>query len=440
MELSWEEIQDWIRKSERVLIKKLSRNDCSWADDPGKHQRGVYIPSEIRDSGFLPRLENTNPAKPHILDTRFRTLWPHSGETRLSALKHYTNKGPETHMTRLPKEEFSSLTPASWLIGGLLSEPIADSQYWFMTLDSATEEAELLESLFDLDAEFHCALFAPENLPNAPEDELEDLIGELSQAIKDGNLHNFVRSVSKMPAPSELAQQAQNQYLAEEGLNELNPFELEAPGDVIMRISRDLEYRLYKRAELRFRAAQTLSVLLKQADLVTAVVRGYPELDAVFLSASQTRKSRAGRSFETHLSTLLNAGRIKFEEQAVTGGRRPDFVLPDVGTLMSTKRNFNDAAVISLKTTLRERWKQVSKERFNSSLFLATVDDRVSEEAIAEMDAQGIVLVVPETLKASKDTCYSNRGSVITFRDFFRTEIGKKRGFLIQMVAASPQE
>ena len=62
-----------------------------------------------------------------------------------------------------------------------------------------------------------------------------------------------------------------------------------------MRISRDIEYALYKHAELRQRAAQAAGVLLRGQDPVAALVRGFGQLDGLFLSAAQTRKSRAGR-------------------------------------------------------------------------------------------------------------------------------------------------
>ena len=32
----WSDIVEWIERSESLFIKKLSRNDCSWADDPDK--------------------------------------------------------------------------------------------------------------------------------------------------------------------------------------------------------------------------------------------------------------------------------------------------------------------------------------------------------------------------------------------------------------------
>lgn len=223
---------------------------------------------------------------------------------------------------------------------------------------------------------------------------------------------------------------AQRVFLQQYHLGNLNPYEMLAPGDAIMKISRDIEYSLYKRAERRYRAAEVIRIITNGgADIVSSVVRGFPDLDATFLSASQHRKSRAGRSFEQHIARLLRDGRIAFEEQAVTGGRRPDFVLPNLVVLKSEKRKFEEAMVLSAKTTLRERWKQVAMEKFNCALFLATVDDRVSSAAIDDMSNQGIHLVVPESLKKSKETCYNGKTNVITFREFFDDEISSKRPY-----------
>ena len=101
--------------------------------------------------------------------------------------------------------------------------------------------------------------------------------------------------------------------------------------------------------------------------------------------------------------------------------------MPNVKALKQAVRAYDDALILSLKTTLRERWKQVPMEKFNCALFLATVDDRVSSDAIEDMRGLGIHLLVPETLKKSKETCYGNKANVITFRDFFDEEIRTKR-------------
>lgn len=425
---SWTDIQSWMARSSSVLIKKLARNDCAWADGAENgHQNGVYIPREIREAGFFPPLRNTNPDKSHILDARFETVWPSTGETKLSALKHYTNKGTEMHFTRVPRDEFSNLTPASWLLGGTIEVPIGHASHWFMVIDSAAEEAELLESMFVLDSDFHFGLFDPDDLPNARPDETEQLIEELASALRNGTLDQFIKQASRMPASEDFALQAQNSWLAENTKEKIDPWSTLNPGDTIMRISRDIEYSLYKRAEVRFRAAQVLRTISAGADLVNAIVRGFPDLDATFLSAAQTRKSRAGRSFEHHVGRVFKDGNIRYEEQVILGNRRPDFVLPDVVTLKSKTRPFEGAMIVSLKTTLRERWKQLSMERINGDVFLATVDDRVTADAIADMADNGIHLLVPESLKKSKETCYADKSNVITFRDFFDEEIARKR-------------
>lgn len=425
----WSDIQEWVGKSYQLLIKKLSRNDCGWADSSKNgHQNGVYIPRAIRESKFFPQLQNINRNKPHIFESQFKTFWPATGKIKLSNLKHYSNKGTEMHFTGIPKSEFAGLTPASLIIGGVLREPIDNTHHWFMIVDSNTEEVELLEAMFDLGAEFHCGLFDPANALKIQKDEIELLVDELSVALKNGSLTTFITTVSKMPAPEILAAEAQRAYLQQHQLNELNPYEIQTPGDAIMKISRDIEYSLYKRAERRYRAAEVIRIITNGGpDIVSSVVRGFPELDATFLSASQHRKSRAGRSFEQHISRLLRDGRIAFEEQAVTGGRRPDFVLPSVKTLKMKTRTVEEALVLSAKTTLRERWKQLVMEKSNCALFLATVDDRVSASAIEDMNNQGIHLVVPESLKKSSETCYDNKTNVITFREFFDEEISSKR-------------
>lgn len=423
----WPEIAEWIGRSQEVLIKKLSRNDCSWADDPRKHQAGFYVPDSLQNSGFFPELRNTNPDKAHILDAFYRTFWPASGEIKESALKHYTNKGTEFHCTRVPREQFSGLSPASLLIGGKLRVPVDSASHWFIVVDSESLEAEIIETVFSLASDFHFELFSPDVLTTSMSNE-DRLITELREALRDGTLPDFIAR-QRLPSPADLASHAQQVWLRENNSAELDPFALDTPGDAVMRISRDIEFGLYKQAELRQRAAQAAGLLLRGNDLIAALVHGFGELDQLFLSAAQTRKSRAGLSFEHHIQRLLKNGRIRHEAQAIFGGRRPDFVLPNVAALNDPDRV--ESLILSLKTTLRERWKQLGLERRFGAVFLATVDDRVSIPAIEEMGRNGIVLVVPELLKKSTEACYAGSADVITFRDFFHEQIRARRPSLI---------
>jgi len=432
----WNDIASWIKRSEQIFIKKLSRNDTSWADSARNgHQNGFFIPRPIAESSFFPKLKNSNPDKPHIFDAQYPTFWPASGEVRTSTIKYFSVRNPskvnakpryEWQHTGVPKEQFQALSPASLLLIGRLGHAVSGASYWFMVVDSVSEEAEIIETAFELDADFHYGLFDPALLA-APASATDQLIAELAQAIKDGTLEQFIRRQA-LPPPETLATQAQAKWLKENGLSDMNPFSVSQPGDVVMRISRDIEYAIYKHAELRFRAAQVARILLYGgADPVANLVRGFAELDSIFLSAAQTRKSRAGLSFEHHVERLFRDGRVRYEAQAVFGGRRPDFVLPDVKELNAK----GDVVIVSLKTTLRERWKQLALEKPFGAIFLATVDDRVSGEAIDEMGRNAISLVVPESLKKAKESAYDDFSNVITFRQFFDDEVKSKRPTLI---------
>lgn len=431
----WPTVEKLAAKSTQLFIKKLSRNDASWAIDSSKHQAGFYIPKEVRESGFFPTLIADNPEKPHIYHSSCVSFWPQTGEIKQSGLRHFSNKGPETHFTTVPREAFSDLSPASWLVSGKLSDLYHEATHWFVVVDSCSDDAEILETNLDLQADFHFGLFDPDRLAihaALVAGQADQLIEELNRAMRAGTLEEFVSSASLIPSSDEIAKQARQQFLLMSGEATLDPYQLENPGDVIMRISRDIEYRIFKQHELRRRASEVVAILARNQNLPAAVVRGFPLLDSVFLSASQQRKTRAGRSFESHLGFVLSAGRILHEEQAVLGGRRPDFVLPSKSTLaLRGKRPYIEALILSAKTTLRERWKQITHERFNCAIFLATVDDRISKQALDEMQQLDICLVVPESLKQSKETFYSGHQNVISFREFFDSEIRKDRPYLI---------
>ncbi|WP_052103727.1 MULTISPECIES: type II restriction endonuclease [Lysobacter] len=430
----WWKIQSLASQSTELFVKKLSRNDTSWADDSGKHQAGFYIPRPIREAGFFPELQANNPAKLHIFHAECTVLWPQTGEITLSNMRHYSNKGPETHFTGLPKPLFRDLTPASLILSGRLAQPISDCSYWIIVLDSATEEAELLETALDLEAGFHYGRFEPSRFEDASRlarDETQELIERLQSAIRNGTLPELLAEYADIPNPATIAAGARKEWLQTNGFTGLDPWAIPNPGDAIMEISRDIEFRHYRRYELRRRAVELVSLLADSSDLTTAVVRRFPEIDRVFLSASQQRKNRAGRSFEHHIAASLKAGHIRFTEQAVTGGRRPDFVMPDLSALRSKKRTYAEALVLAAKTTLRERWKQVSSERLNCDVFLATVDDRVAASSIREMANADIRLVVPEALKSSDEAHYKGQPNVLSFREFFDGEIRKSRPFLV---------
>jgi hypothetical protein len=418
-----------INRAESLLLKKLARNDCSWADDPMKHQGGPFLPQAAFDTGFFPNLENINTQKPHIYEAVIEIAWLSQSEVKEGRLVHYSNKGSERHLTRVSKADFAALTPASFL---LIAKIRGERRYEALTIDSATTSAEWLEDRLRLSSDFSLAMFTAEEIRINAGSEQERLIQEILEALDTKQLDPLIVNY-QLRAPEQIALDAQQQFKEKNGLTSLSPFEILSPGDAIREISRDLEFDIYKKEEFKLTAVQVAKSLVSaygvdnRRNVIGSVVKACASLDLhnVFQSAAQRRMSRGGRSFELHLSTIMQDGGVPFEAQVVSGGRRPDFVLPNSTALNSTPSDPTRACVLSAKTTVKERWKQIVLEDFGCPLFLATLDERISKPALDQMYKLNITVVVPESFKNSRITNYRKHDAVITYRHFFDKVNGK---------------
>ena len=420
-------LEEILSRSEHLYLKKLSRNDRDWARLDNKKQSGVYISPLERDSGFFPSLKPKErlPGKPPILEAFFDTIWPEVKDRKTSRLVNYTSKGSETHFTRLPKQAFSALNPASFLLIGKKA-----SIFTCITVDSQQPGYELITDRLSLQPDFIAGIFVVEEVNQRSRSELSGFVDEILGALLAGKIEEPAKKYANIPPSIEIAALARNKYLRENNLDSLSPFHLENPGDAIRMISRGIEYEIIKERQLRSKAVELIRVIVGDNpnagidQIVRNIAFKYADIDAVLLSASQQRRSRAGLSFEHHISVMLRDGGIPFEEQVVLKSRkRPDFILPSLSLYNTDSRSNLEALVLSAKTTLRERWKQVPMEIRNCELFLATVDENISENAIKEMGNQGIFLVVPEALKNSDTTDYKDSETVISFKSFFSNNI-----------------
>lgn len=421
-------------ESEALFVKKLSLNDRDWARLPNKHQAGVYVPPPERDGGFFPPLDTKqreDPGADEIREAFFTVEWPEVGEARQARLVHYTSKGPETHMTRLPKPAFRDLAPASLLVIGRNG----DGTYKALTLDSEGPDCEALSDILDLPPDFVSGLFSLQAVKHEREEKALSFIEEVLKAFFDGKLAELAAQYSAMPATADLAAAARARFLSDNGLPNLNPFVLGKPGDALRDISRGVEYEIFRDLQTKSRAIDLVRLILGDDPTVfspekalRAIVLDFPKIDALLLSAAQQRKSRAGYSFEHHIEAMLSDGGVPFEKQVIIEAKkRPDFILPSFALYADPGRTSQEAIVLSAKTTLRERWKQVAQEMKNCDLYLATVDENIAANAIEDMAAQGIQLVVPESLKNSDTTEYKKQTSVLSFKTFFESDIAVER-------------
>ncbi|EFG6538973.1 restriction endonuclease [Escherichia coli] len=151
------------------------------------------------------------------------------------------------------------------------------------------------------------------------------------------------------------------------------------------------------------------------------------------LSNTQSRRSRAGKEFESILELLMMGAGIPVDVQGAIGksffqknqiGKLVDLVMPGVVQYTSNKRN---TMLISAKTTLRERWQEVPEEVNRTGIremYLATLDDSFSEETINILYEANVVVV---TTIENKNFKYKNNNRVLTFEDMLQSAMELSR-------------
>lgn len=202
-----------------------------------------------------------------------------------------------------------------------------------------------------------------------------------------------------------------------------NVEEIKQNYDILLDETEKEAYRVYLESQQQFgsRVFHALADhLIETGELTTINELGdvladhFLTLDRFFLSLSQSRRSRAGSTFETIHNSLFKILSYPFDEQPVINGR-PDFVMPSAEHFRQMP---TDCIIFTSKRTLRERWRQVVTEGTRGLVyFLATIDDSVSQQGLAEMLDNRVYLVCPQRIK---DEQYSEANNVLSFIQFFR--------------------
>jgi len=152
-----------------------------------------------------------------------------------------------------------------------------------------------------------------------------------------------------------------------------------------------------------------------RGECIKIVSGKFEEFDRFFLSLAQSRKPRAGSAFEGMIKNLFKKLNYPFAEQQVINGK-PDFLMP---SREHYDKNPMDCIIFTVKTTLRERWRQIVTEGTRGlGFFLATVDEGVSGTQLDEMLKNRIYLVVSKELK-KKIPHYDAAINVLSFEQFF---------------------
>lgn len=155
----------------------------------------------------------------------------------------------------------------------------------------------------------------------------------------------------------------------------------------------------------------------------------FPYLYALSLSSTNSRRARAGQTFEMLIEKTLDIFMYPYQNQSSLGtdffksnriGKKVDLIIP--GRKAYEQRR-TSCGIISVKTSLRERWQEVVEELNRSNvrhIYLATLDDSITQNQIDIMREYNITLIVR---KSEKITKFQNAGTVESFDTFFNATI-----------------
>lgn len=150
----------------------------------------------------------------------------------------------------------------------------------------------------------------------------------------------------------------------------------------------------------------------------------YPHLREIFLSISQSRKTRGGRDFELQFGKLLELMNVPY--QKIKRAYRVDFMIPSDELF---RRNPTAAAIVSAKRTLRERWREVVEELHamrSPNIFLVTADPDVGSGHVKAICGDyRIHLVVWDEVKEK----YSSESLVLGYSQWANDRIPILRQF-----------
>lgn len=169
----------------------------------------------------------------------------------------------------------------------------------------------------------------------------------------------------------------------------MRPLQSQTPDDRLLR-RRKCEFEIFKSVEEALEGPK--------------VAAGFGSLDEFLVLAQtilQRRKSRSGRSLELHTREIfLEEGLVEgrhFSHGGVSeGDKKPDFLFPSVTAYQDDAFPPERLRMLAAKTTARDRWRQVLNEADKvPAKHLLTLQEGVSENQFAEMEAARLQLVVP---------------------------------------------
>lgn len=147
----------------------------------------------------------------------------------------------------------------------------------------------------------------------------------------------------------------------------------------------------------------TLFRALEYARYGAIITNGFASVDEFVKVANivlNRRKSRAGKSLEHHLAAIFDGNELEYSAQVVTeGNKKPDFIFPSKEAYHNSGFSVDSLISLAAKTTCKDRWRQVINEADrlkDRPKYLCTLQQGISGAQMDEMQAENVILVVPQ--------------------------------------------
>ncbi len=158
--------------------------------------------------------------------------------------------------------------------------------------------------------------------------------------------------------------------------------------------------------------------------------RIFPYVYRISLSNTQSRRSRAGKTFEAIIYKVYDCLDYTFDSQSKVGrkiftelglGKKVDSILPNIEAYQKRR---NKTIIGTMKTTLRERWQEVAEEIERTKIpeiHLLTADESISKNKAQEMNNHNIIVVVYDWIANSESL--KEMKNIISFEEYLFEEI-----------------
>lgn len=365
----------------QALLKFISANDLGLTNS---HQSGFYLPKEAW-ALFTTQAPVRGVNHNHMV----RIIWP-DGEITNSCVKWYgVGTRSEYRLTRFGRD-FNWRQPE--FIGSLLviiPEDINNFRAYILDTDDEIDDIQISLGVEIVEG---WALF--------PQIDQE---AEFDQDVCINNWFRvWVEEITILPTVSEFSD-----YTRETLIHCIQNYQTKMCDDKLLLLIEN-EYRLYKIAERK----------VKQAE-INRLFRDIDDFLRTANSILQSRKSRAGKSFENQVTSLLEENGVIFVKQPTVDNTRPDIIIPSVEAYYDDAFPIERKFAIGLKRTCKDRWRQVLQEAPRIPIkHLITMQNGISAMQLNEMNNSRVKLIVPRYLHNSYPP---NRPMVlITLDEFIR--------------------